>query len=77
VGARAATVLADGTGAVADAVVARWFTPAFADGFPALVREMRDTIASTPPDGYAARAAASSNGPTSARACIRSKLRPS
>ena len=33
---------------------ARWFTPAFADEFPALVREMRDMIASTPPDGYAA-----------------------
>ena len=52
--ARAATVLAEGTGAVADAVVARWFTPAFADGSPALVRQMRDMIAGTPPDGYAA-----------------------
>ncbi|MGZ6545427.1 MAG: 3-oxoadipate enol-lactonase [Actinomycetota bacterium] len=52
--ARAATVLAEGTRAVADAVVARWFTPAFADEFPALVREMRDMIAGTPPDGYAA-----------------------
>ena len=52
--ARAATVLAQGTGAVADAVVARWFTPAFADEFPVVVREMRDMIAGTPPDGYAA-----------------------
>ena len=52
--ARAATVLAEGTGAVADAVVARWFTPAFADEFPALVREMRDMIARTPAEGYAA-----------------------
>ncbi len=52
--ARAATVLAQGTGAVADAVVARWFTPAFADDFPVVVREMRDMIAGTPPDGYAA-----------------------
>ena len=43
--ARAATVLAEGTGAVADAVVARWFTPAFADEFPVVVREMRDMIA--------------------------------
>ena len=51
---RAATVLEEGTAAVADAVVARWFTPVFAGEFPALVREMRDMIASTPSVGYAA-----------------------
>jgi 3-oxoadipate enol-lactonase len=47
-------VLEEGTAALAEAVVARWFTPAFAGEFPALVREMRDMIASTPSDGYAA-----------------------
>lgn len=52
--ARAATVRAEGTAAVADAVVARWFTPAFAAKYPDVVREMRDMIASTPPEGYAA-----------------------
>jgi 3-oxoadipate enol-lactonase len=52
--ARAATVLAEGTAAVADAVVARWFTPGFAAEFPGFVREMRDMIAKTPAEGYAA-----------------------
>ncbi len=52
--ARAATVRAEGTASIADAVVARWFTPAFAAEFPGLVREMRDMIANTPADGYAA-----------------------
>ncbi|MEO8422839.1 MAG: 3-oxoadipate enol-lactonase [Actinomycetota bacterium] len=52
--ARAATVRAEGTAAIADAVVARWFTPAFSAEFPGFVREMRDMIASTPPEGYAA-----------------------
>lgn len=51
---RAATVQAEGTSAVADAVVGRWFTPGFAAAFPELVREMRDMIASTPAEGYAA-----------------------
>jgi 3-oxoadipate enol-lactonase len=52
--ARAATVLAEGTAAVADAVVARWFTPGFAAEFPGFIREMRDMIAETPAAGYAA-----------------------
>jgi 3-oxoadipate enol-lactonase len=51
---RAATVRAEGTGAVAAAVVSRWFTPAFADGNPELVEEMRAMIAATPSEGYAA-----------------------
>jgi|SRR4051794_2842929 3-oxoadipate enol-lactonase len=50
---RAALVRAEGTGAVADAVVGRWFTPAFAAGEPELVRRLRDTIAGTPAEGYA------------------------
>lgn len=51
---RAATVRAEGTAAVADTVVGRWFTPGFAATFPERVHEMRDMIASTPAEGYAA-----------------------
>ncbi len=51
---RAETVRAKGTDAVADAVVARWFTPEFARAEPATIRRMRDMIAATPPEGYAA-----------------------
>jgi 3-carboxy-cis,cis-muconate cycloisomerase/3-oxoadipate enol-lactonase len=51
---RAETVRRQGTGAVADAVVGRWFTPAFAAAQPALVARMREMIAATPPEGYAA-----------------------
>lgn len=51
---RAATVRAGGTGAVADTVVARWFTPEFAAANPSVVTGYRDMIASTPPAGYAA-----------------------
>jgi 3-oxoadipate enol-lactonase len=50
---RAALVRAEGTGAVADAVIGRWFTPAFAAREPELVRAFRDTIAGTPAEGYA------------------------
>lgn len=51
---RAATVRAEGTAAVADAVVARWYTPAFAAAHPDLVAAAKATVASIPPDGYAA-----------------------
>jgi 3-oxoadipate enol-lactonase len=52
---RAAAVLAAGdTGAVADAVVAGWFTPGYAAREPARVAAARAMIAATPPDGYAA-----------------------
>ncbi len=50
---RAAQVRAGGTPAVADDVVARWFTPAFAARETALVEEMRDTIAATDAAAYA------------------------
>jgi 3-oxoadipate enol-lactonase len=50
---RAALVRAEGAGAVADAVIGRWFTPAFAAREPAFVAAMRDTIAATPAEGYA------------------------
>jgi 3-oxoadipate enol-lactonase len=51
---RAALVRAHGTGHVADAVVARWFTPDFRARHPERVEAMRATLASTSPDGYAA-----------------------
>jgi 3-oxoadipate enol-lactonase len=50
---RAATVRADGVGAVAEAVVGRWLTPAFAAASPALVAELRAMVEATPDEGYA------------------------
>jgi 3-oxoadipate enol-lactonase len=50
---RIATVEAEGTAALADAVVGRWFTPAFTAREPGYVAAMRDTIAATPAAGYA------------------------
>lgn len=50
---RAALVLAEGTGAVADSVVERWFTPAFAEDRPAEVAVLREQVAATAPEGYA------------------------
>lgn len=55
---RAQKVRAEGTAAIADAVVARWFTEDFADAEPDTVRRMRDQIASTPAEGYAGSAEA-------------------
>ena len=51
---RAATVRAQGTHAVADAVVGRWFTPGFSRACPDVVAGMRTMIATTPSEGYAA-----------------------
>lgn len=56
--ARIRTVQADGMSAVADAVVSRWFTPAFAAQEPALVERMRAMFRSLSPQGYAAACAA-------------------
>jgi 3-oxoadipate enol-lactonase len=50
---RARTVREQGTGAVAEAVVERWFTPAFRDANPDLAARMRAMVADTPPEGYA------------------------
>ena len=55
---RATTVRAQGTAAVADAVVARWFTDRLREQSPALVERMRDMVASTPAEGYASCCAA-------------------
>jgi len=51
---RAAAVRAAGTPeVVADAVLARWFTPGYAEGHPEVVARYRAMIASSPADGYA------------------------
>ncbi|WP_030486956.1 3-oxoadipate enol-lactonase [Micromonospora chokoriensis] len=55
---RAATVLADGLPAIADAVVARWFTPAFAAARPEVVATYRAMLTATSSAGYAACCAA-------------------
>ena len=50
---RAATVRADGVGAVADAVLERWFTPGFASEHPEVIETMRAKLIATPREGYA------------------------
>jgi 3-oxoadipate enol-lactonase len=49
---RIAAVAAHGTAPVADAVVARWFTPAWAAAHPAEVDAARTMVAGTPDAGY-------------------------
>ncbi|MEU4531205.1 3-oxoadipate enol-lactonase [Micromonospora ureilytica] len=51
---RAATVRADGLPAIADAVVGRWFTPAFAAAHPEVVAAHRAMLTATSSAGYAA-----------------------
>lgn len=51
---RASLVEARGTAAVAEVVVGRWFTPAFAAREPHVVAQMRAMVAGTPDAGYAA-----------------------
>ena len=55
---RAAAVRAQGMEAIADAVLARWFTPAFAEREPAIVAVWRARFSATDPAGYAACCAA-------------------
>lgn len=50
---RAATVRAEGTGAVAAAVVSRWFTPGYAARHPGEVARLTAMVAGTPAEGYA------------------------
>lgn len=50
---RAATVRAGGTKVVAEAVVARWFTPDYLEANPAVRAECETTVAATPAEGYA------------------------
>jgi 3-oxoadipate enol-lactonase len=51
---RAALVRAQGTAAIADAVVGRWLTPGFAAQRPELVQKLRAQVACTSAEGYAA-----------------------
>jgi 3-oxoadipate enol-lactonase/4-carboxymuconolactone decarboxylase len=51
---RAAAVRAGGSGAVASAVVERWFTPGLRAADPALVADMEEMVAGIPAEGYAA-----------------------
>jgi 3-oxoadipate enol-lactonase len=50
---RAALVRREGMAAVADTVVARWFTPGFTAARPDVVASIWAQLASTPPEGYA------------------------
>jgi 3-oxoadipate enol-lactonase len=50
---RAAIVRAEGVEAVADAVLERWFTPAFAAAHPQVIEGMRGKLVATPREGYA------------------------
>jgi 3-oxoadipate enol-lactonase len=51
---RARLVREQGTGVVAEPGVGRWLTPAYADAHPDDVAFLREMIASTPAEGYAA-----------------------
>lgn len=50
---RAETVRADGVGAIADAVLERWFTPPFRKGHPEVVEWAGGMLRNTPAEGYA------------------------
>jgi 3-oxoadipate enol-lactonase len=50
---RARVVRSEGMEAIADGVVARWFTPGFAREHPETVTRFRAMLAATPPEGYA------------------------
>lgn len=50
---RAATVRAEGMGAVSHAVVGRWLTPGYATAAPDLVRSLVAMVEATPAEGYA------------------------
>lgn len=50
---RAGNVRANGSESVAEAVVARWFTPGFLDANPDVKASCEATVAATPTEGYA------------------------
>ncbi len=50
---RARIVRSEGMAAIADSVVGRWFTPAFARDEPETVARFRAMLAATAPEGYA------------------------
>jgi 3-oxoadipate enol-lactonase len=49
---RVAAVRAGGIESIADAVLARWFTPDFASKHPELIAQMRARLIATPREGY-------------------------
>ena len=51
---RAVTVCRDGMAVIADAVIARWFTPAYPQAFPDKVAAVREGFLHMDPGGYAA-----------------------
>jgi 3-oxoadipate enol-lactonase len=55
---RIEAVRAGGMEAVADTVIGRWFTPGFRQANPQAIDRVRDMLLGTPPEGYAACAAA-------------------
>jgi 3-oxoadipate enol-lactonase/4-carboxymuconolactone decarboxylase len=55
---RIAAVREGGMGAIVDAVIARWFTPAFREAAPQAVATMRERFLAVDPRGYAACCAA-------------------
>jgi 3-oxoadipate enol-lactonase len=50
---RAALVREEGMGAVVDATIERWFTPAFPERSPEVVERIREVFLATDPEGYA------------------------
>lgn len=50
---RARTVRAEGTGAIADAVISRWLTPGYAAAHPDVVARLRATFVADSDEGYA------------------------
>lgn len=50
---RAATARTEGTTALVDAVLARWFTPNLASGHPDVLARIRKMFVATPGEGYA------------------------
>ena len=51
---RISAVQTEGLAAIADSVLARWFTPGFAASNPDIVANIRRTLVTTPPSGYIA-----------------------
>ena len=51
---RISAVQTEGLAAIADSVLARWFTPGFAASHPDTVARIRHTLVNTPPHGYIA-----------------------
>ena len=55
---RIEAVRGGGMAVVAETVIERWFTPAFRQANPEIINRIRDMVLGTPPEGYAACAAA-------------------